>query len=362
MESELATDIAWSVGAVYFRSDFDVSLDNRSSFSPILNGDRNAEQGIDSYAVFGEVSGPLAHPRLLGTLGLRFTRDNKDFDATFTGVGFPGSVTSFAEKSSASFNLWTGRAALSWAATDDISLYATAGRGAKSGGFPRQTLNAAFGVTSDPYAESTSWTYETGLKTLMLDGRGRLDLSAFYNDVTDEQLFVLDFITFTFIPVNLDTRSYGLELEGEILLGQGWTLAGGLQWTDGEIRSADARSGALPGNDIPNVAGYGATLTLDFTGASRNIGGLSAAPVATLTHQYAGKRAADVANSFDMPDYHNVDVRLGVRFGRFEAYLFGRNLFDSRQEINAVLYGPGVEGASLARGRLVGLGLTSSYP
>lgn len=72
--SSLATaPVAWTVGGTYFRSDFDVELDNRSSFSPFLNGDRDATQDIASYAAFGETTFALGDPRLKGTLGLRYT-------------------------------------------------------------------------------------------------------------------------------------------------------------------------------------------------------------------------------------------------------------------------------------------------
>ena len=350
----------WTTGLVYFRSDFDVELDNRSTFSPFLNGDRDATQKIDSYAAYAELTATIM-PRWQATVGMRYSEDQKSLRARYDGVGFPGTVATLSERSDADFDLITGRAALAWQATDDVNAYATVGRGAKSGGFPRFTLSAALGAPSQSYAESTSWTYETGVKTRLLDGRAHLDVTAFYNDVVDEQLFVLDFVSFQFLPVNLDTRSFGVEVQGDVALGAGWRLDAGAAWTDGEIREASAASGAAPGNRIPNVARFGSTLTLSFAGEQVVLGRLRAAPLITLTHQYVGERAADVANSFDLPSYQNVDVRIGASFGATQLYLFARNLFDSDQYINGAQYGPGIAAASLGRGRIAGMGLTATF-
>ena len=361
LSSPAESAVAWAAGLTYFYSDLDVELDNRSSFSPILNGDRDATQKIASYAAYGEVTAPLFDPRLEGTVGLRYTRDEKKLDATFTGVGFPGSVSFFQEDSDANFDLLTGRVALAFEASENVNLYATVGRGAKSGGFPRLTLNAAFGIESPNYAKSTSWTYEAGIKSRFLDGRASFDLSGFYNDVEDEQLFVLDFIAFQFIPVNLDTRSFGLEAQGNFVLTDNWSLSGGLAWTDSEMREADAFSGSAVGNPVPNVANFSSTATIDFRGDPLSWNGTALEPFMTVTHQYVSARAADVANNFDLDAYHNVDFRMGAAVGNFEVFTFARNLLDKRQEINGTLYGPGVEGASLGRPRIIGAGVTGAF-
>lgn len=354
-----ATDAAtsWTVGANYFRSDFDVLLRNRSSFSPFLNGDRDNEQTINSYALFGEVSFPVAS-RLEATVGGRFTRDEKSFTGQFTGVGFPGTAAQFSERAKRSFNLWNGRAALTYEIADGTKAYATVALGEKSGGFPRFTLNAALGNPSPSYDKTTTISYEAGVKGGFAEGRGRFDIAAYLNNTRDEQLFILDFVTFQFLPANLDTRSYGIEANVSYRPSDQLTLSAGLQWNDPEIREPGP-SGAARGNRIPNVARFGSVASIDWRPSSST--DLGVQPFVTLTHQYVGKRAADVANSFNMSSYHNIDARLGIAWRGIEFYGFARNLTDAQQEINGVLYGPGVEASAVARGRMLGIGLAGRF-
>ncbi|MGL5837565.1 MAG: TonB-dependent receptor [Sphingorhabdus sp.] len=355
--SQAGQAVAWAAGLTYFRSRFEGDYVNRSTISPFQNGRRDFVQKVDSYAAFGEVTVPFGSPRLKATLGGRYTRDDKSLEALFTGNGFPNTVAQFTQSSRASFDLWTGRASLAWEASDNLNVYATVGRGAKSGGFPRFSLTAAIGQPASVYAKSTSWTYEAGLKA-RLGTRGRLELSGFYNDVADEQLFVLDFVSFQFVPVNIDTRSYGIELQGTYELTDGLNLSGGIAWTNAKIQELEARSGARPGNRVPNVARFSSTAALDYVGTP--IFG-NAVPIVSLSHQYIGPRSADVAESLRLPGYHNVDARVGLRFGRLEAYAFARNLFDTRQILNGLTYGPGAQGWMPGRGRVAGIGASANF-
>ncbi|VDR26120.1 Outer membrane receptor for monomeric catechols [Raoultella terrigena] len=101
----------------------------------------------------------------------------------------------------------------------------------KSGGFPNFTNNAPSGLKDEPYKDSSSWSYEIGSKNRFLDGRAELNASLFYNSVKDENLFALDSASFTFVPKPMDTRNYGMELEGSLQLAEHWKVSGGAGYT-----------------------------------------------------------------------------------------------------------------------------------
>jgi len=61
---------------------------------------RDATQKIDSYAAYAELTAAIM-PRWQATLGLRYSEDQKSQHARYDGVGFPGTVASFVERSDA---------------------------------------------------------------------------------------------------------------------------------------------------------------------------------------------------------------------------------------------------------------------
>jgi iron complex outermembrane receptor protein len=85
------------------------------------------------------------------------------------------------------FSAWSGRVGLRYELTDDANVYATYNRGFKSGGFfgglattPEELI---------PYDNEKLDAFEVGLKSELFERRLRLNLSAFYYDYQDQQVF-----------------------------------------------------------------------------------------------------------------------------------------------------------------------------
>ena len=205
--------LSWIAGAYYFNETNDTSVGFPvPGFGPgALSGATDVLEGFgqissmdtDSYALFGNVD-LLASERIKLSLGLRYTHETKDVDyaAWLADVSDVGNELFFAGRQIADRALlqtidfhedksWddvSGRASLSYSFTDDVLGYATISRGFNSGNYNGGAFsNQGEATLVDP---ETLLSYEVGLKS-ELGGALRLNLSAFYYDFTDQQVFVL---------------------------------------------------------------------------------------------------------------------------------------------------------------------------
>lgn len=357
IQNQNTDHLSWVAGYSHMGSDYTIDLRNLSSYSPMIAGLRTGDQEIKSDALFGETTFSIAQ-NLDFTIGARHTRDRKEASALYRNNGGSFTVPSFAENHKMQYKLTTGRTALSWKLDSNSSLYATVARGSKSGGFPRFTMNAAFGNPTSPYAPSKSWSYEVGYKKAF--SNGKVSVAGFYNDIVDEQLMTFDFVTFQFFPTNLDTTSSGLEFSGNWLFSRKFRIDLAMNLTKAELESVGI-SGAKVGNRVPNVPRGSSSLQLDYEGSSRALSGRSFTPFLSLSHAYQGKRAADVKNSFWLPSYHLVNTRAGIRWKNWETSIFVQNLTDERPEISGVQFGPGTNVVNYGRGRVTGLALSAKF-
>jgi pesticin/yersiniabactin receptor len=80
------------------------------------------------------------------------------------------------------------RVSLGYQLPKQVRLYGVVSRGYKPGMFNRFVLSAGDAIPVDP---EKSWNYEVGVKSALLDRKQWLDVSTYWIDSKDGQVFVL---------------------------------------------------------------------------------------------------------------------------------------------------------------------------
>jgi iron complex outermembrane receptor protein len=188
---------------------------------------------------------------LTAELGVRYTRDSKDFSYQQTEnallTAFPSAVRNALflvpfplGSTSASFNKVTKTGSLSWRPVDNVMAYFVYSTGFKAGGFQSATNSSAYNPLV-PFGPENSRQLEGGVKTEWLDRRVRFNAAVFKIDYDDIQVQITDSVTKQKIVSNFGAaESKGLELESSLLVTQGLTLDGNLglqrsQFTSGSL-------------------------------------------------------------------------------------------------------------------------------
>lgn len=371
LASASGSPIFWVVGGNIFASDrslerFD-SYDNFYTDNPTTS-DTQRKFATRAQAVFGEVTLPVSQATKL-TLGGRYTRERKTYRAHW--LAAPSNSSPIREARDAqklSDSYATGRLAVNHALTPQINLYAIYARGYKSSGFDDEGVNFVTGAADEPYKAATVDSYETGVKFESIDRRLAINLALFVNRVKNDHMLAFNPVTMATNKENHDTRSHGIELDGQWRIGSGWSLSGSLAYTRARI-SADMPGSAVDkGNGVPEVPRWGASMTVGHRQAIAPLPGLSAPVLETrLTSRYVGKRPADPQNTFDLGAYHKLDLRTGIRQGGTELYLWADNLLDKQYDLYGYHIDPYFPGGADARigmpgrGRSFGLGLSHAF-
>lgn len=138
----------------------------------------DGEAETTAYAGFAE-AGYQLNDKLKFTAGLRYSWEEREARYRYE-VNFGAPVVVSPDERD-SFDAFTPRFVIDYAATDDVNFYASATRGFKSGGFNLLAIQPGF----DP---EKVWSYEAGVKSLLADGRVRLNANAFYMDYKNLQV------------------------------------------------------------------------------------------------------------------------------------------------------------------------------
>lgn len=374
----------------------------------ILELDTKYKQETESQAVFAHVEWQ-ATEQLRLTAGLRYTREQRDWSGCTYDAG-DGSLANFLNTSfgatlqpgdcgtidddpnSANYifnvigtaninnafpvfsdtiktNRWMGKLGADYAFNDDILLYATLSQGFKSGGFNGANSNATQQLK--PYGAEKLTSFETGVKTTLLENTMQLNMAAFWYDYKDKQeqdtavAFVGNISGLTNVP---ESRINGFEADMQWLPTEQLTLNLGLAYLDTEIErwmAVDTAASAWPNVVRRDASGielaqspkwsYNALAKYEWSIAEDLILEV-AADVVFQDDTSGGVTAEDATEDYTIV---NARIAIGSEDGRWRALLWGRNITDEYYYPAAYRggNGPFVRSAGLPRT----YGLTLSY-
>ncbi|MDN3393202.1 MULTISPECIES: TonB-dependent receptor [unclassified Pseudoalteromonas] len=352
LSSNFDGDLNYQVGVFYFDEELTIENFNyNTADNGVLNGYVEQQQDTTAWAVFGSVDYVVSDD-LKVTAGLRYSDDDKDFvaDRTLspTGAG-PKIIPENVSDSHVSWDL-----SANYKVNDDVNWY---GRVANTFRAPSLQGRILFNEEVTIADSETVTSYETGIKSDVLDGQGRVNATVFYYTMDDQQLTAVGGDTNSSSLINADkTTGYGFELDTQWVLSDEFNATFNLSYNKTEIKD-DSISIPVPDR-----------VTLNVTDPINNSGfaildgnSLPHAPewISNFTLRYT-KELAD-GNFFASGDisyrskinmflYESVEfegkelIETGLRTGytwsegdyEYEVAAFVRNLFDEQQVIGAV--------------------------
>jgi len=332
----------------------------------------------NSYAAFGEVNWrPIDRVTLTG--GLRYTYEHKT--GTYNTFVFGGPPTTNTALINARLSILrgqtyaakvndgalTGRANITWQATDNVLGYASYARGDKSGGInmsglPLNDQNLPAVGTAVVRPEKNT-AYEVGLKTRLFDNRLTFNIDAFYTRVTDFQTNVSDTRAAAALRTYLANISRvtvkGVEADAVAAVTRDLSLRASIAYADGkydsypagpcpiELIGNTAAACNLSGTGLPGLPKWSSTVGGDYL---RPVEGLDGNLFAHADANYRSKQFGDPTGSrfTTIGSYTVVNGSVGYRSDKgWEIAVFARNLFD-RDYIQNVTIQAGNSGLILA--------------
>ncbi|WP_105265102.1 TonB-dependent receptor [Pseudoalteromonas sp. T1lg76] len=357
LTSNFSGDFNYQVGLFYF--DEALTIENFSydtAANGALNGYVLQQQDTEAWAVFGSVDYTVTDDFKV-TVGLRYSDDDKEFSANRTLSPVGGGTLFLTENPSDDHVSWD--ISTNYKVNDDINWYA---RVANSFRAPSIQGRILFGDEVTVAKSETLTSYETGIKSDVWDGRGRVNLAVFYYDMDDQQLTAVGGGANFNRLVNADkTTGYGFELDTQWVLTDNLNATFNLSYNNTELKDDDLAVAVCaqctvtdPTYQVPGAFGPEDRAILDGNS-------LPHAPewISNLTLRYSREMAdgefftyADVSyrSEIDFFLYESVEfegkalTEVGLRSGyswaegdnEYEVSAFVRNLFDEQQAIGAV--------------------------
>ena len=327
------------VGGLYYFDEEDVT--ESGIFGPDIAFVSNSinDQTTTALAAYGDLSYDVSD-RLSVSLGVRVTEEEKDFKrvqeffAATTplvppiGTGFRATDVDTSE----TFSNTSPRLSVSYDLTDEVTTYASIGRGFKSGGFDGRSNS---GFEAQPFDAETLTAYEAGIKGAFAGGAVFASAAVFLNQYEDLQVssFTEQNGAFAAIFTNAaEAQIAGFELEGS--------------WQATDTLRFDLAAGYLDADYDEFIGENGADVSDQLTPANAPdwTGRLAANyrrainPETELVINAAAAYRGDVYPTVSSSEvlrqggYTLYDASVGLEFagGKYALLLAGRNLSDKQ--------------------------------
>jgi len=365
LSSDGSGPLNW-VGGVYYSKQ---KLDERysSDFIDVYGtyGQVAYAQEVESASVFGQAEYQFTDQfKLIG--GLRYEEETRKLNGF--GTAFGGATALPPTSVTTKMTPLTGKIALEYKPQDNLLIYGSYSRGAKSGGFTTYNTGSASGI--EPFKPEILQAYEIGFKadpTRSFQVNGAV---YFYN-YTDQQ--VLSAVWGANGPVGKfanvpKSEIYGAELEGTWRPTAALRITQSLSYKHGEYKeffdldvpASRAANMAVfvdkSGNEIPFPAvSYGGSASYDWQVENLDL-------TAEVNYSYRDEYPSWLGAKYDVPSYWlaNVSLTVAPQGAPWTATFFARNLFDKEYDLTRNFF-TSADIAQPGRPRTIGVRLNYQY-
>ena len=291
------------------------------------------------YALFGEFTYKFWEKFKL-TVGLRLLHSNDEINGI--GGSYYNADAQPVYSGSTSYSGYTPKVALSYDFGDQGSLYASATKGVRLGGFnepvPQFACTQDFanlGISKTPanYKADSLWSYELGTKLALFGNRVSIDTAAYYiNWKNVQQDIPLDICGYDFVTNAGNAQSYGGEAEIKAKVTPELTLSATGSGTAATLTSVSLGAGAAVGQNLIGVPDWTASFGLDYTLPLEGDDAFFARADYSITGPSHG--AFDMTDpDYSRPSYGDVDASVGLIWKHVQYQLYGKNLTDNQKVI-----------------------------
>ena len=264
----------YQLGFFYFDESLTVtSLSYDTLAGGAINGSAVQNQETSAWAVFGTMDYDVSD-QFKVTTGIRYSKDKKDFTAVRTLSPFGAPNLSLSANPSDSHVSWD--ISTTYAYTDDINFYSRIANGFRA---PSVQGRIVFGDEVTVADSETILSFEAGVKADILEGRGRVNFSAFHYTMDDQQITAVGGDTNFNRLVNVkETVGHGFEIDAELRATEFVLLTANMSYNNTEFNddtlslpvcaqctvtnrlNADGRA-ILDGNSLPHAPEWIANVT-----------------------------------------------------------------------------------------------------